>query len=116
MIGLQLLPVVLSFVVLGAHFMRAGNVALVGLVCVALGLLGVRHPAAMRLVQAALVLGAMEWLRTLASLAVWRAETGQPVVRLILILGSVAICTGLSALVFRADRLRGWYSPAPRAR
>jgi len=115
-IGLQLLPVVLSLIVLGAHFLRAGNVALVALVCVVLGLLGVRRPAAARLVQAALVLGAMEWLRTLVILAAWRAESGQPVVRLTFILGSVAVFTGLSALVFQAARMRSWYSPPPKPR
>lgn len=116
MIGLQLLPVVFSLVVLGAHFLRAGNVALLGLVCIALGLLGVRRPLAARLIQAALVLGALEWLRTLVSLTAWRAETGQPVVRLIVILGGVAILTGSSALVFRAARIRSWYSPPPEPR
>lgn len=114
MIGLQLLPVVLSLMVLGAHFLRAGNVALVALVCVALGLLGVRRPAAARLVQAALVLGAMEWFRTLVVLVAWRAESGQPVVRLIFILGSVAAFTGMSALAFQAARMRSWYSLPPR--
>ena len=72
MIALQLLPVVFSLIVLGAHFQRAGNAALVGLVCIALLLLGVRRPLAARVIQAVLVLGSMEWLRTLASLAAWR--------------------------------------------
>ena len=116
MIALQLLPVVLSLMVLGAHFLRAGNVALVALECVALGLLAVRRPAAARLVQAALVLGAIEWLRTLVTLASWRAETGQPVVRLIIILGGVAAFTGLSALAFQTARMRNWYSPPPKPR
>jgi hypothetical protein len=109
-IGLQLLPVVFSLIVLGAHFMRAGNFAMLALVFVVLGLLGVRRPLAARLVQTALVLGAIEWIRTLVTLATGRVETGQPVVRLIFILGSVALFTGLSALVYRAPRLRSWYA------
>jgi hypothetical protein len=109
MIWLQLLPVVLSLVVLGAHFMRAGSVVMIAVVVLLLGLLGVRRRWAARTVQAALLLGAIEWARTLARLAASRAQEGQPVVRLVLILGSVAIVTGLSTLVFRSARLRSWY-------
>ena len=101
MIGLQLLPVVLSLIVLGAHFLRSGSVVMVAIVLVVLGLLFVRRLWAARTVQAALLLGAVEWVRTLARLAVWRAQEGQPALRLVLILGSVALLTGLSALVSR---------------
>ena len=114
MIGLQLLPVALSLIVLGAHFLRSGNVVMVGMVVVLLGLLCVRRPWAARTVQLALVLGAVEWVRTLARLVAWRVQQGQPVLRLTLILGIVALCTGLSALVFRTARLRSWYQPASR--
>lgn len=113
MIGLQLLPVVLSFVVLGAHFLRAGDMAMVALVLLVLGLLGVRRRWAVRLVQVALLLGAAEWVRTLVGLVALRTQTGQPVLRLVLILGSVAVVTGLSALVFRAARLRTRYELGP---
>lgn len=109
MIGLQLLPVVISLLVLGAHFLRAGSVFAVALVFAALILLGVRRRWAARLVQAALLLGAFEWVRTLVQLAAWRVQTGQPATRLIVILGSVALLTGLSALVFHTARLRAWF-------
>lgn len=109
MIGLQLLPVVLSLLVLGAHFLRAGNIAMVAAVLVVLGLLGVRRRWAARVVQAALLLGAVEWVRTLVDLVALRTQAGQPVLRLVLILGGVALVTGLSALVFRAAGLRSRY-------
>lgn len=112
---LQLLPVVASLLVLGAHFLRGGNVVLVVLVLAALGLLGVRRPWAARTVQAVLLLGAVEWVRSLVELASWRAQTGQPATRLVVILGSVAIFTGLSALVFRTTRLRLRFAPSQRA-
>lgn len=115
MIGLQLIPVVICLLVLGAHFLRAGNVVLVIPVFAALVLLGVRRPWAARLVQAVLLLGAIEWVRTLEQLASWRVQTGQPATRLVVILGSVALLTGLSALVFRSARLRAWFVPG-RAR
>jgi hypothetical protein len=111
MIGLQLLPVVLSLLVLGAHFMRAGRLFMVAIVLLLLGLLGVRRLWAARTVQAGLLLGAMEWAWTLARLVAWRVQEGQPALRLVLILGGVAVVTGLSALMFGAARLRGWYDP-----
>lgn len=115
MIGLQLLPVVLSLIVLAAHFLRSGSFVMVAIVFLVLGLLFVRRPWAARTVQVALLLGAVEWVRTLVRLAAWRAQEGQPALRLVLILGGVALLTGLSALVFRAVRLRSWYEPG-RAR
>lgn len=115
MIGLQLAPVVLSLMVLAAHFLRGGHLLAVVLILVLLGLLAVRQRWVPRLVQVALLLGAAEWLRTLAELATERARAGQPAVRLVLILGTVAAVTGLSALAFRSARLRNWYQPeAPR--
>ena len=109
MIGLQLLPVVISLIVLAAHFLRDGNIVMVIVVFVLLGLLAVRRRWAAKLVQLALILGAVEWARTLIQLVAWRSETGQPMLRLVFILGSVALLTALSALVFRADRLKKWY-------
>ena len=61
------------------------------------------------MVQAALLLGAVEWVRTLVDLVALRTQAGQPVLRLVLILGGVALVTGLSALVFRAAGLRSRY-------
>jgi hypothetical protein len=109
MIGLQIVPVVLSLIVLGAHFLRAGRLVMVLAVLALFVLLGVRRQWAARTVQVALVLGAVEWARTLAHLVSWRAQAGQPALRLSLILGGVALATGLSALVFRSARLRDWY-------
>ncbi|MBI3450129.1 MAG: hypothetical protein HY049_14595 [Acidobacteria bacterium] len=112
MIALQLLPVVLSLVVLGAHFLRAGDKVMVGALLAVLALLPVRRRWAARTVQVVLVLGAAEWVRTLARLVAERESAAKPVVRLSLILGGVALTTALSALVYRSARLRSWYAPA----
>jgi len=111
LVGLQLVPVVLSLLVLGAHFFRAGNMLLVGVVLLLLALLGVRRPWAARLVQVALVLGALEWVRTLVEIFAWRTKAGQPALRMAVILGCVTLVTAGSALVFGSDRLRRWYNP-----
>ena len=106
---------VVSLLVLGAHFLRGGSVIFVALSTVALALLGVRRRWAVRVVQTILLLGAVEWVRSLVQLAAWRVETGQPATRLVVILGSVALFTALSALVFRTMRLRLWFAPGQRA-
>ena len=111
MIVLQLIPVVLSLLILGAHFLRAGNLVLVALVLALLGLLSVRRRWAARVIQAALMLGAVEWVRTAVELAAWRSQAGQPALRLVVILGTVALLTALSGLVFRLARVRSWYGP-----
>jgi hypothetical protein len=56
--------------------------------------------------QVALLLGSVEWLRSAVELVAARSAMGQPFLRLAIILGGVTVFTALSALVFRAERLR----------
>ena len=109
MIGLLLIPVVLSLVVLGAHFLRAGNLVLVALVLLLVPLLGVRRRWVAVLVQVVLVLGAVEWVRTIVQVAARRSEAGEPMLRMIVILGSVALVAALSAVALGLGPLRRWY-------
>jgi phosphate/sulfate permease len=98
--------VALSLLVLGAHFLRAGNPGLLLVVLVLLAFLAVPRHWAARTVQVALLLGALEWLRTLVQRAGERMTFGQPYARLVVILGAVAAVTALSALAFRAAAVR----------
>ena len=109
------IPIVLSLVVLGAHFMRYGNMLGVLGALVLIGLLFVRRPWVARLVQVVLVLGAAEWLRTLYTLAKWRAAQGEPFARMAIILGVVASVTLASALLFESSTLRGVYRRSEEA-
>jgi hypothetical protein len=104
-----LAPAGLSLLVLGAHFLRAGRLALVVAVLVLFGLLFVRRPWAGRTVQVALLLGALEWVRTTLVLTGERASMGRPYGRMVVILGAVAaVCAG-SAWLLRAERVRLWF-------
>jgi hypothetical protein len=106
---IRLLPPVLALLLLAAHFARAQWWPL-AVACVALiGLLCLRRPWTARLVQAVLMLGAIEWLRTLAALVATRMALGQPHLRLSVILAAVAAITLASALVFRLPALRERY-------
>ena len=102
-------PVILSLIVLGAHFMRYDNSAGVVGSAVLIALLIVRQPWVARLMQVALVLGALEWLWTLFGLVQVRAALGQPFIRMTVILGSVAVVTFLSALLFQSSTFKGIY-------
>jgi len=105
-IAVQLLPVVLSLLVLAAHFLRAGNLLMVVLLLGMLALLAVPRAWAALTVQVALILGAVEWVVTLFRLAGERARAGEPALRMAIILGVVALVTAASALLFRTARLR----------
>ncbi|MHC4213593.1 MAG: hypothetical protein ACYSWP_09505 [Planctomycetota bacterium] len=99
--ALKLLPVILSGLLLGAHFMRTGLFPLVVLSLTFPLLLLFRRGWAVRIVQIFLVLGALEWVRTLIVLVGERRGAGQAWTRLAIILGVVAVFTGCSALVLR---------------
>ena len=102
-------PVVLSLVVLGAHFMRYGNsIGVIGALLL-IALLIVRRPWVARLMQVVLILGALEWVRTLYELVQVRAVYGQPFGRMMVILGVVAIVTFCSALLFQSPELKRIY-------
>jgi hypothetical protein len=107
---IRLFPVILSLLLLGAHYYRAGLV-LVAAVCALLPLvLLVRRWWVPRVFQGLLVLGALEWGRTLYMLAQMRIAFDQPWERMALILGAVAVFTLLSALVFETRGLRRRYA------
>ena len=102
-------PVVLSLVVLGAHFMRYGySIAVFGLLAL-IALLVVRRPWVARLTQVVLILGALEWVRTLYELLQFRAANGQPATRMTVILGVVVVVTFCSALLFQSPVLKKIY-------
>lgn len=104
-----LVAVVLSLIILGAHFMRDGNsIGVFGSLAL-IALLVVRRSWVARLIQAALVLGALEWLHTLYELVQLRAALGLPYTRLAVILGTVAVVTFCSALLFQTRPLKERY-------
>lgn len=106
---LALLPVGLSVLVLAAHFYRANQPVLFAATLGLLSLTSVKKPWAARTLQAVLVLGALEWLRTTAHFVSLRQEEGRPFLRLAIILGGVALVSALSALLFRTKALRARY-------
>jgi hypothetical protein len=102
-------PVVLSLLVLGAHFMRYDNTVGVVISVGLIGLLLVRKAWVARLVQFALLLGVMEWALTVYRLVEVRTAMGEPVTRMVVILGIVIAVTAGSAVLFETRTMRQVY-------
>ena len=102
MFVLRRLPALLALLMLGAHVLRFGHLALV-LLCLALLVpLFIPRPWTQALVRWALALGAMAWLWTLVEDVRQRLAFGEPWLRLALILGAVAAFTAWATWLLRA--------------
>lgn len=105
----RLLPVIFSFLILSAHFSRAGLPILSVLCLLILFLLFIKRAWVARLIQIVLIIGSIEWIRSLFYYINQRQSIGEPYIRLVIILGLVTLFTGLSALVFRNKALKERY-------
>lgn len=105
---LLLIPAIVSALLLGAHLMRAGWLPLALAVALLPFLLLFRRSLGVFALEAALALGALEWLRTLFVLVERRQAAGLPFLRLVAILGAVALLAALSVPLLerwrRSDR------------
>ncbi len=101
---LRLLPIILSALALGAHFHRAGALPFAMLSLIVPFLLLIKRKWVARFTQLFLILGALEWLKTLMLFVNERRILGLPWGRLVVILGIVTIFTGASALLFSRNR------------
>lgn len=92
----------MAFLLLGAHFLREGAWVLTA-ACAALALaVAWRRPWVSRLLQAALVLGTIEWAWTAFILVQQRMAEGRPWERMAVILGVVTLLTAGSIVAVSA--------------
>ena len=110
---LRLLPVILSFLLMAAHFFRVGQIYPAGACVVILFLLLPKKPWVPRMFQVLLIAGSLEWLPTLYMFVQMRIAFDAPWTRLAIILGTLALLTALSGLVFRGKALRARYQSKP---
>ena len=106
---LRLLPVVLAFGLLAAHFSRANMPPAVVVSLIIPFLLLIRKPWIARSIQVLLLFGAAEWIRSMFGYIQVRKEIGEDWGRLAIILVTVALLTACSALVFRGKSLKKRY-------
>lgn len=93
-----------SAILIAAHFYRSGSslLAAIGLLFPALLLL--RNRIALRIVQTLLLAAAIEWLRTLYTIALERQAAGVPWLRMVVILSVVAAFTAGTAFLLNRAR------------
>jgi GAF domain-containing protein len=107
--------VVLSFVLLAAHFSRH-DVPVLTILCLLVPfLLLLKRPWVPRLLQLLLAIGALEWIRTAAVLGRQRVNAGEPWLRMALILAAVAVVTAGSAILLQTSSVQQRYGPEPPA-
>ena len=106
----RLLPVFISLLLLAAHFFRAGETVFAVIPLLLFIPLMFRQSWVPRLIQLALLLGAIEWFITLYNVAQIRIAHGMPWGRMAIILGAVALLTAASAMVFWSKGLSKRYS------
>ena len=109
MIFLRLTPAFLAVLALGAHFLRAGNLAATAAVCATIPVFLIPRRWAARVAQTMLLVGSMFWVNVLVGLVGQRQLLGLGWSRLAIILGVVAALTAASALLFEGRRARQYY-------
>lgn len=100
---------VVAALLLGAHFLRAGSLALVAL-CVAAPLLFFwRQRWSLILLQLLAYCAAATWIAAAIQLVQLREQLGQPWTVAAIILGSVALLTLLAGLLLNSRAIRARY-------
>ncbi len=108
-----LFPVAVSFLLLAAHCLRTGSLALTAAsLLIPFIVLLVRRPWSARLIQVVLVLAAMEWVWTFVVLYQRRLDEDRPWILMAVILGVVTLWTLCSALLFETPPLKRRYRGA----
>lgn len=105
----RLLPVIISFLILAAHFLRYGDLPMTVIALIVPILLFIKKKWVPRIIQLCLAIGALEWFSTMYFLIQTRQQTGTDWHRLAIIMSLVALFTLLSGLVFRNKKLRESY-------
>ena len=106
----QLIPVIISMLLIGAHFLRSENLVFTAVSLILLFGLFIRHPLPARILQLALFLSTVEWVRTAFILTSVRLDAGLAWTRLAFILGAVACFSFASIFVFFSKTLKERYS------
>lgn len=101
---IRIIPAYISFLLIAAHFYRAGLPALAVVAVAAPVPLIIPGHWSVRVVKLLLVLSALEWGRTLLNLVQLRMEMGMDWIRLAVILAAVILFTLISAMVVRSAR------------
>jgi tellurite resistance protein TehA-like permease len=102
----RLLPVILSCLLMSAHFSRANMSGIAFVWLLIPFLLLIKREWVARVFQVLMVIGSLVWLETTFRLIKMRIALSESWVRLAIILFTVALFTLLSTLVFENKKLK----------
>lgn len=103
---IRLLPAILSFLLLAAHFLREANMMLLIISALLPFLLFWRTTNVVKFLQFCLLLTAFEWLRTGYQILEFRLAMGESWLRMVIILLLVALFSLYSAWLLNSKRVR----------
>ena len=106
---IRLIPLIIAFLLLGAHFLRSGYLILTGVSIIAPLLLLIKRRWILLLVQWLAYSGAIVWIQTTFSLVQQRIMTGVPWVRMLFILSGVTVLTLYAGYLLNADIVKRRY-------
>ncbi len=109
----NLFPVILTFIVLAAHFSRHNALFLALFTLFFPFVFLIKKEWVKKVTVFFIIAGFLEWIRTAYILTSIRLHYNLPFLRMALILGAVAILTLLSGLVFKTSRLKKRFSKSP---
>jgi hypothetical protein len=102
--------IIISAILLGAHFLRDGNLLLTVVCLLTPALLFIRRLWVLWLLQGLAYLGAVIWLVTLAQLVMERIAMGRSYGVSVAILGTVALFTIVSGVLLNSEVMQRRYA------
>jgi hypothetical protein len=105
---LKVLPAILSFIILAAHFLREGNLPLTVTMILLpfLLLIQIRKEVITFFLQIMLALSALIWLDTAYDILMMRLSMGTDLIRMVIILSGIALFALFSAYLLQKRTLR----------
>ncbi|MFA7611514.1 MAG: hypothetical protein WCY51_08455 [Sulfurimonas sp.] len=105
-----LLPAIVSLLVTAAHFLRYGNLVIIGIILLLILSLLIKHKFTARVVQFGLFLATIEWVQTAHMLISYRLDYDLPWIRLTAIMFFVILFTFGSIFTFKTKTLKERYA------
>jgi len=105
----RLIPLIIVFLLLGAHFLRSDHLILTGVSILAPFLLLIKKRWILLLIQWLLFSGAIVWIQTTFSFVQQRITAGVPWVRTLLILSGVTVLTLFAGYLLSSDIVKRRY-------
>ncbi|HAG16255.1 MAG TPA: hypothetical protein DCG69_06980 [Bacteroidales bacterium] len=106
MIFFRLLPAIISLLLLAAHFSRIDLTLLAVLIVLFPFAFLIKKAWVLKLIQGLILLGALEWLRSLYDYIQIYQSNNQPWTKLVFIMGGVALFTFVSALLLSTKKIK----------